>query len=287
LTLQFGELGVGLGASTNTFTISDDVHKYQYGFNYGYIGAAYAFWREQLVVGTGTGFGALDLAGWLNESADPDQAEWVRSGAVTWANTGWDLGALWRPTNLPLRIGASFRQPIAVDHDDQPEVPEEFSDAPLPGRVSHPWRLALGASYYLSFAGNPYNAPRAKRNPMKRGWDRRHVLFSVDTVLHGPAEKDATSMSSFLEGQHHGSGKQASISVHSGIESEVVNNRLTVRSGFYLEPGRLDSRQGRIHGTTGFDVRLFRLIWWDLRASLSLDLAPRYFNGGLGIGFWH
>ena len=83
------------------------------------------------------------------------------------------------------------------------------------------------------------------------------------------------------------SGRTASLAAHAGVESEVWNNRLVVRSGAYFEPPRLDGSDVRPHFTLGLDARLFRLIWWDLRAGFSLDLASRYHNTGIGVGFWH
>jgi hypothetical protein len=68
---------------------------------------------------------------------------------------------------------------------------------------------------------------------------------------------------------------------------------LKVRFGSYVEPARNEAGTIRPHGTLGFDLRLFT---WDLFGLVSPfsiqltgvgDVAPRYFDVGLGIGFWH
>ena len=81
--------------------------------------------------------------------------------------------------------------------------------------------------------------------------------------------------------------------VRGGMEVEPWTGRLKLRVGGYLEPARYEHASWRMHGTAGFDVRLFT---WDLfgwfnpfsiRVGAMVDIAPRYFNWGVGVGFWH
>ena len=67
-----------------------------------------------------------------------------------------------------------------------------------------------------------------------------------------------------------------------------------VRSGGYYEPTRFRSTKGRMHGTFGVDVRLFRWdvfrIWpedylWQLSA--AVDFARDYKVFSAGIGGWY
>ncbi len=66
--------------------------------------------------------------------------------------------------------------------------------------------------------------------------------------------------------------------------------RLRVRAGTYWEPGLLEGAGGREHVTFGTEVMLFSFHAWGLRRTqltLTGDLAARYNNVGLSIGFWH
>jgi hypothetical protein len=78
--------------------------------------------------------------------------------------------------------------------------------------------------------------------------------------------------------------------VRGGAEYEWLPGRLRLRAGTYWEPARYDDVGGRLHLTFGTELRVveFRL-WGRRRFELSLtgDVAVRYRNVGLSIGFWH
>jgi hypothetical protein len=57
-----------------------------------------------------------------------------------------------------------------------------------------------------------------------------------------------------------------------------------VRGGTYLEPSRTGG-SARQHATFGAEVRL--PFWWrDLQLGFAGDLAPRFQNVSLSLGFW-
>ncbi len=121
---------------------------------------------------------------------------------------------------------------------------------------------------------------------------RHYWLISVDLMLVGPT-LNGIGLDAFLDGEMRPSGEVISFSVRLGTEVEPWANRLKLRAGGYVEPSRNTGVQPRIHGTCGFDVRLFT---WDLfglvspfsiRAGAMIDLAQRYINWGVGIGMWH
>jgi hypothetical protein len=69
---------------------------------------------------------------------------------------------------------------------------------------------------------------------------------------------------------------------------------VAIAAGSYYEPARIELAPSRVHGTGGFDVRLFEwdvfgLIkpfdWWQL--SIAADGARSYLNTSFSIGFWH
>jgi hypothetical protein len=86
------------------------------------------------------------------------------------------------------------------------------------------------------------------------------------------------------------SGSALVVSLRGGAEIEALPGRLRVRAGSYWEPGRFDDVGGRVHGTFGFDLRVFE---FDLfgrrrgRITVTADVAARYRNLALAIGFWH
>jgi hypothetical protein len=82
------------------------------------------------------------------------------------------------------------------------------------------------------------------------------------------------------------SGDKISFGARIGVESEVMQDRLKVRGGSYIEPSRTQRKYYRPHATVGADVRLFDLWRWSARGTATLDLAPRYFNWGIAFGFW-
>ena len=68
------------------------------------------------------------------------------------------------------------------------------------------------------------------------------------------------------------------------------NAHVRVRGGAYWEPGRFEDVGGRIHETFGIDLRIGQFhLWGPRRGRLSLtsDVATRYRNAGISIGFWH
>jgi len=300
--LQFGRLGVGLWLNSDTFSAVARGDRFTYAFTYGYLGAAFAFLQEQLVVGAGLGGSGLEVTSWVNKAEAGKREDWQKTGTVKWNGGGVETGVLWRPLRLPFRLGTSIRLPILIDATKRDEIDSDLTSAPLPGSVSVPWRIATGFSFFHSFGGHLYNQRRedraARKDEPEEGADgpmpadgrilnRKYLLAAVDVVFSGPSPEGAVGAAPFVGGEQTPSGKGGCLSLHAGLESEVWNNRLVLRGGSYLEPPRVEGSEVRPHGTFGMDVRLFRLIAWDLRAGMSFDLAPRYFNWGLGLGFWH
>jgi len=290
--LQFGRLGVGLWLNSDTFSAVTGNERLTYAFTYGYLGAAFAFLREQLVVGAGLGGGGLEVTSWVDQAAQGAKADWKQNGSVKWNGGGLESGVLWRPLKLPIRLGTSIRFPVLIDSSKRDGMDGDLGATPLPDSVHIPWRIATGVSFFHSFGGHPYNRPREEKvagepQPDSPPLNRRYVRAALDLVFWGPAPKGAVGAAPFAGGEEALSGQDGSLSVHGGLESEVWSNRLVIRGGSYIEPPRLDQSDARAHGTFGMDVRLFRLFYWDLRAGMSFDLASRYFNWGFGLGFWH
>ncbi len=128
-----------------------------------------------------------------------------------------------------------------------------------------------------------------------RAQGRFHVLLLSSLVMTGRVP-DAVGVESFLERTTQHSGSSLNYSPRFAVETETVPNWLRLRAGSYHEPSRFPSNRqgGRVHGTLGFDAKLFPFdafglvhegtIW---RVSGSLDAARNYFGWSVAIGVWH
>ena len=123
-----------------------------------------------------------------------------------------------------------------------------------------------------------------------------HVLLLASVLLSGPttgASSQSVSLEGFLDQESETVGRSVTATPRFGLEGEPIHERMTLRAGTYVEPSRYDSGSPRQHFTFGGDVRLFPLDFWGLlpranwKIGLFVDLAPRYVNGGIGIGEWH
>lgn len=132
-----------------------------------------------------------------------------------------------------------------------------------------------------------------ERRRWLRSLPRLYLLVSLDVLITGPTA-DGIGLESFLSQAVQRAGSEITFEPRLGFEAEPWPNRLKVRLGSYLEPSRFTEAGYRVHGTSSLDLRLFS---WDVfglfddpldfKASASADLAPRYFDWGIGVGFWH
>ncbi len=202
------------------------------------------------------------------------------------SGAGGHFGALWAPTNREWRVGASYRTAIAGFDVDR--APAGTLGRQPPESLQVPAELRLGGSYM--FGKRTYNPPRHYGYPEHFGdggpdtVERSYVLVSADLVVTGSTD-DAVGVQSFAAGTPLPSGEQASIGAHAGAEWEFFPNWMRLRGGSYWEPSRIDSIDGRIHGTAGFDVKV--PIYWDFKIQIAADFARDYKNIGFGFGFWH
>jgi hypothetical protein len=218
----------------------------------------------------------------------------ARAGAFTLARGGETLfsvsgasleaGGLWRPRDSDLRIGASASLPIngndiAVESCD----PMSCDGYILPSRVLVPWQLSAGVAWR--------RAPTAWNQPVHAHYrDERALLVAVDVVLTG-AVSGGENLQAFGKQVMQPSGRHLSPSLRGGVEWEGLPGRLRVRGGSYWEPSRISGVGGRLHGTLGFELAMFQfhVSRWQYRPRIAFtgDIAARYGNAGVSIGFWH
>lgn len=197
--------------------------------------------------------------------------------------TGLIAGATWLPQGESFRLGAAID--TAIDGGQvtaQNCDPENCDGYILPDRVRAPWRVVAGAA--LRNGPTPWNQPVI--TPFR---DEKAVTAAADIVVTG-ATSNGYGLEAFGMQQLQPSGRHTVISVRGGVEYEWLPGRLRVRTGSYWEPGRFDGIAGRLHATFGADLRVLQFHLWGVRRgriSITGDIADRYRNLGISIGFWH
>lgn len=160
LELQYRSVGITLIGSQTRYGLGDqDVFSSQYSMLLSRITTSIAnsFADDQLALGVGLKIAVLDI----DQRVDSSYATVVSSAGV-----GFQVGAIYKPKKIPLRLGATFRSKITIA-----DVPGDFvtaeghravgpRDAPflLPDRVELPWELELGAAVELG--SRPFNRVR-------------------------------------------------------------------------------------------------------------------------------
>lgn len=115
---------------------------------------------------------------------------------------------------------------------------------------------------------------------------RRHLLVSVDLILYGPVG-NAIGIDAFLGQTRRPRGDGWSTTFRLGLEGEPWAHRLKLRVGTYVEQARYEGVSARVHGTAGFDLRVFDLFGKSWRVTFVVDGARDYLSWGVSAGVWH
>ena len=200
------------------------------------------------------------------------------------SGVGLIAGATWLPRGESYRLAAALDG--AIDGGEvQPGTcgdPSNCAGYILPDRVRAPWRVVSGAAYRL--------APTAWNQQVATLFrDERALTVAADLVLSG-ATDNGYGIEAFSQHELQPSGRNLAFSVRGGAELEVLPGRARLRAGSYWEPGRFEGVSGRAHATFGADLRVFEFSLFGVRRgrlSLTADVARRYRNLVIDIGFWH
>jgi len=124
---------------------------------------------------------------------------------------------------------------------------------------------------------------------------RFFLLLTTELLVLGPST-DSVGLGSFYQGRSRVrlSGENLTVSPRIGLETELVPNWVKLRGGSYLEPARLVGSTDRVHGTGGFDLKLFRWNVFGLLGdfdswtfSAAVDSAREYLSTSFSVGLWH
>jgi hypothetical protein len=200
-------------------------------------------------------------------------------------------GATWLPRNTSYRVALALESriignqvtttcdPNACDPDP---TDADMTTYILPNTVESPGRTIVGLAY--RWAATPWN-----QQVKTRFRDERSLTIASDLVIAG-SSTNGHGIEAFAERELQRSGSRVTVSPRLGAELEALPGRLRIRAGSYWEPSRFEGVRGRIHGTFGLELRALEFRLWGLRRGklgLTTDIARRYRNLGLSIGFWH
>ncbi len=197
------------------------------------------------------------------------------AGSAHYVGTGLETGLSFNQLGGRWNIGAVVRSSVRAEVVAQPTGADGEGLVGLAG-VAVPWQVAVGAGWHNNGEGR-----------------ERPVRVAADLVVDGPVE-NGVSLEASLSGATGADatrGQRTSFTPHVGVEATAIPDRLHLRAGAYVEPGRA-SGGARPHATTGFELRLFHLDLFGLASidvswEAAVDVAPRYLNvGWLGIGLW-
>lgn len=282
LSVQRGRLGVGVfGGGWNLAAPRDGVGSVEMEIAEGSLAAGWAFRREALVLGA-----SITAVSGVVRAVDAAGAE---TAGVEYSGTTLRFGALVRPRGRPWRLGAALRtEGHATARGDR------AAPFATPAEFVFPWLLSAGAARWIgpnadrmnepppiALAGHPEWGP----GPGWRAERGSPVLLAVQLDVVGPTP-GAVSIESALvpSASAVASGERASLVPRAGAEWEPLPEWLRVRGGTYLEPSRTGAA-ARPHGTFGLEVRV-PFPWRHLQLGLAGDVAARFRNVSVTLGFW-
>jgi hypothetical protein len=213
---RFGKWGVGLTLDLQTYGLAKNEDQASLGGE-----LTSRFQTAHLIVARNIGDFVLGAG---LRIADQD----IRVGTSTIASSGSgsvEAGALWKPHNLPLRVGASFYsaalsdRPLAGDNrlynstgdlvlPGAPGQPDHPDSIYLPSRVELPFELSFGMSYQLG--PRPYNFvwknPKEELGPIRQQIRARQKARAEELKrarqLAAAAGLDPKTATRYLEEQH-------------------------------------------------------------------------------------
>ncbi len=195
---------------------------------------------------------------------------------------GLIAGATWLPKYRNFRIAGAWESPILGADVTSTCDPTNCEGFILPERIASPWRMVAGSAY--RFAATEWN--QLVGGTFR---DEPSLTLAADVVVAG-SSKDAYGIEAFGMQQLQRAGRHPAVSLRAGAEYEWLPGRLRWRAGGYWEPERFAGVGGRMHVTFGAELRVFEFHMWGRRRgrlSFTADIAERYRNTALSIGFWH
>ncbi len=267
--------------------------------------AGYAFFDGQLMLGTGLVLDIVELEPPLiaTEENQPPAAD-VQGASV-------QVGAIWAPAALPVRMGVGARVPVADEEAAPGGVSPNETGSYVAEGYYFPSRMEVPAEIHGALALQWLRPLNARwENPRLRPYQtadelvdaertraasqRRSKLLVAGAVKVTLPAKNGVGIESFFSQNVERSGEKTTISPRFGVESEPIPGWFVVRGGTYLEPTRFSTSNERLHGTAGLDIHI--PILWNMfglldedttfRVGGAVDGAERYFGWSVSLGIW-
>lgn len=273
LLLQYGKWGLALDGGYSAHEIAPQAGG---GLGVrsliGHLVLARTFLDDALAVGAGVRGGGLNIY-----TLTGGHTLFTRAGG------SGELGAVWKPRDRDFRLAAGFSLPVFTGALSSSCDPLDCYGYILPRGAVVPWDTTFGGAWRWG--------PTAWNHPVGGDYrDERALVIAAEVTLVGAVD-DGFGMEAYANRQLQPSGRAITVTPRLGLESEVIPGWLRARAGSYREGGRFADVGGRFHATAGAEVRLFAfpLLGHQRRVSVSVagDVAARYHNAGLSIGFWN
>ena len=213
-----------------------------------------------------------------------------------YGNTGLAFDFLFRPHGRPYRVGVAVRPEVVGKWRPRDGQVPFLAGRQLYSAVVSPGLYSFGASWRLGEGSEHYNrlSPAARRQLAEDGEETpeedptqppgRWLLSAQLDIIDGV--EDALPLRAFTAlGSQDPVGARTLLQPRFGVEHETLVNRLRTRLGTFVETSPFPDSRPRPHLTGGFEVFLLRY-WEDWSVTASFDVARRYTNLGLSVGFW-
>ncbi|MBN1206058.1 MAG: hypothetical protein JXB05_14160 [Myxococcaceae bacterium] len=289
LLLQYKEFGLGtfIRSRSVSYCATDACAEGDYiqvSVSQSALAGAVAFGQDEFIVSLGI-YTASAKLGYKGDDWD-------------YGGTGISLDLLFRPQGRPYRVGIAVRPQVVGGWDRKEDQQPVLADRPIYSGVVSPALLSLGVSYRFGEGAERYNrlSPAARRQliasgapnvPLEESPDAPAGTFlvsgQVDLISSVENAVALRSAAAFTEPE--GVGRTVLFQPHLGAEHDTWPGRLRTRLGVFIEPSSFEGQVPRPHVTGGFELFLFRY-WEDWAVSASFDVARRYANVGLSVGFW-
>ena len=234
---------------------------------------AHAFADHQLNIGVGTRSNRLTVVD-----------EVSGNGLFETTGAGFEVGVLWRPNELPLRVGAAFRSEVTTDavlvSDTRVLYPGSGDELYLPEEISLPWEVSAGVA--LQLGPRPFN-PRwvdpdelLARLERYLEWRqrqrerRRSTALARTQAAGGDVQAAADALDAELEIE--AALDEAHLQRAGKRVSAMLRQRYEKMSRFYVLISSEMLMTGAIEEGVGIESFLHRLV---NRSGQSVTLSPR------------
>lgn len=187
------------------------------------------------------GVGLRTVSASIQRPGEPD---------LNYAGVGWQVGYLVTGLDEGVNVGFSYRSRVLA--------PAMTASYDAPDIAVAPWEFGFGLA-------RVFDAPWPKPVPMR---------LAVDMVVEGPVDDAEAIESLYVQTTEWvQQGNNLTLSPRMGLEVEVIEHRLRVRTGTWREASRFQQLSGTWHGTAGLELRVIPISVGSLERDLALEFA--------------